>query len=117
MGEGVSLMGLFMTCLLMCLFKNRYQASRGVLNSLPFNLLGSVKLKKYLLIELQEASFVVLIWYRSSVPFTAFDERIGCTTNGPSKKEVTVYFWGGFSAFYGFIRANCTLAVLNRASA
>ena len=59
-----------------------------------------------------------LIWYASSLPFTAFDERrTGWTMNGPSKKEVTVYFWGGFSAFYGFIRAQCTLAVLSRASA
>ena len=66
----------------------------------------------------QEASFMGLIWYASSLPFTAFDERrTGWTMNGPSKKEVTVYFWGGFSAFYGFIRAQCTLAVLSRASA
>lgn len=59
-----------------------------------------------------------LIWYGKSLPFAAFGERsIGWTTNGPSKKEVTVYLWGGFSTFYGFIRAQCTLAVLNRASA
>ena len=59
-----------------------------------------------------------LIWYTSSLPFTAFDtRRIGWTMNGPSKKEVTVYFWGGFSALYGFIRAQCTLAILSRASA
>lgn len=61
---------------------------------------------------------MVLDWDEDSLPFIAFDERsIGCTANGPSQKEVTVYFWGGFSTFYGFIRAQCTLAVLSRASA
>lgn len=55
-----------------------------------------------------------LIWYGNSLLFTAFDERhIGCATEGPSKKEVTIYFWGGFSTFYSFIRTQCMLAVLN----
>lgn len=57
-----------------------------------------------------------MVWKKFALH--SFDERcIGCTTKGPSKKEVTIYFWGGFSAFYGFIRPHCTLAVLNGATA
>lgn len=41
---------------------------------------------------------MVLGWYEHRLPLVAFDERrVGCTTSGPSKKEVTVYFGGGFS--------------------
>lgn len=66
----------------------------------------------------QEASFTELIWYGNSLPFPAFDGiSIGRTTHGSPKKEVTVYFWGGFLPFSSVIRAQRMLTLLNRASA
>lgn len=51
LGERVSVAGPFIICLLMCILKNRHQASLGVLDSSPFILPGLVRLKKCLLNE------------------------------------------------------------------
>lgn len=81
-----------------------------------FHTAWPVRLNKYSLIEHRRP----VSWNSFGSEIVCFSQllkSVGCISNGPFKKEVTVYFWGGFATFYGFIRAQCTFTVLNRASA
>lgn len=83
-----------------CLLTFSRTDTTQLVSGTPHILPGPVEAQEIFVDCTQEASFNELIWYGNSLPFTAFDEsRIGCTTKGPSKKEVTISFWGGFSTF------------------